>query len=332
MCTFRYFTKDDYQGVCVFRRRRTSEDGHRGFRLSSLGVLLAKSPRPRPWQHVASLKRLVSSMYAALDDRATLEPTDNDWDLAREFFEQRKVRQPHDDNNTSSSTPRNWETWATELQGSRSDCAPIIHLPHLLRILGPSSLTLYKHILGRRRVLVITLPPVEAACILCQVAADTCYEEQVSELVSIADSDGYDDDDQPRQLKGKSTAGVKVLGMVTLNDLDKLAFENKSGRGWIACTTDSIFLDKPSYYDLLIDLRNATPNTRPAFYIPKAVEHPSGRGISYRLSSVRFTWSDVRLVRTVSSRASIYSQPLFSVERARSRPAARLRRLRGLVL
>ncbi|KAM5541519.1 hypothetical protein V8D89_004709 [Ganoderma adspersum] len=290
-----YFTKDDYQGVCVFRRRRTSEDGHRGFRLSSLGILLANSPRPRPWQHVASLKRLVSSIYAALDDRDTLEPTEDDWDLARDFFEQRRVRQPQHDNGPSSSTSRNWEGWTTELQGSRSDCAPTIHLPHLLRILGPSSLTLYKHILGRRRILVITQPPVEAACILCQVAADTCYEEQVSELVSTADSDGYEDNDQPRRLKGKSTAGVKVLGMVTLNDMDKLAFESKSGRGWIACTTDSIFLDKPSYYDLLIDLRNATPNTRPAFYIPKLVEAPSGRSIGYRLSSVRFTWSDVRL-------------------------------------
>lgn len=309
MFALRYFTKDDYQGVCVFRRRRTSEDGHRGFRLSSLGVLLAKSPRPRPWRHVSSLKRLVSSIYAALDDRATLEPTDDDWDLAREFFEQRKVHQSQDCDGASSSS--SWEGWAAELQGSRSDCTPTIHLPHLLRILGPSSLTLYKHILGRRRVLVITLPPVEAACILCQVAADTCYEEQVSELVSTVDSDDYGDNDQPRRLKGKNASGVKVLGMVTLNDLDKLTFESKSGRGWIACTTDSIFLDKPSYYDLLIDLRNSTPNTRPAFYIPKPAEHPSGRGVSYRLSGVRFTWSDVRLVCPLSSRTSIRSQLYF---------------------
>ena len=247
-----------------------------------------------------------------------MEPTDDDWDLAREFFEQRKVRQSQDCEGGVSSTrnSRNWEGWATELQGSRSDCAPTIHLPHLLRILGPSSLTLYKHILGRRRVLVITLPPVEAACILCQVAADTCYEEQVSEPVSTVDLDGCGDNDQPRRLKGKSAAGVKVLGMVTLNDLDKLAFESKSDRGWIACTTDSIFLDKPSYYDLLIDLRNATPNTRPAFYIPKPIEHPSGRGITYRLSSVRFTWSDVRLVCPIFSRTSTHSRLLFPVDRA----------------
>ncbi|RPD53578.1 hypothetical protein L226DRAFT_509969 [Lentinus tigrinus ALCF2SS1-7] len=281
-----YFTKDDHQGVCVFRRRRTSEDGHRGFRLSSLGILLAKSPRARPWQHVAALKELVNTIYNSMEDRDTLEPLESDWDPARAFFEERKVR---DDG--SSST---WEGWGPELEGPRSDCAPTTHLPHLLRILGPSSLTLYKHILGRRRVLVITRPPVEAACILCQVAADTCYEEQVSELVSGYDSD-ESDDEPPRRLKGKSAAAVKVLGMVTLNDLDKLEFESKSGRGWIACTTDSIFLDKPSYYDLLIDLRSTTPNTRPAFYVPKPIEPPNGRGLSHRLSCVRFTWSDVRL-------------------------------------
>ncbi|KAI0357232.1 hypothetical protein OH77DRAFT_1435926 [Trametes cingulata] len=286
----RYFTKDDHQGVCVFRRRQTTEHGHRGFRLSSLGILLAKSPRPRPWRHVASLKALVGTIYSALEDRDALEPLDADWDPARAFFEERKIRRP------DLGGVGNWDGWSSELEGVHSDASPTVHLPHLLRILGPSSLTLYKHILGRRRVLIITLPPVEAACILCQVAADTCYEEQVSELVSTADGqDICGNGETARRLKGRSSAGVKVLGMVTLNDLDKLEFESKSGRGWIACTTDSIFLDKPSYYDLLIDLRSATPNTRPTFHISKPVVEPNSRGPSHRLSSVRFTWSDVRL-------------------------------------
>ncbi|KAH9896059.1 hypothetical protein C8Q73DRAFT_690678 [Cubamyces lactineus] len=283
-----YFTKDDHQGVCVFRRRQTSEHGHRGFRLSSLGILLAKSPRPRPWKHVAALKALVNTIYSALEDRDALEPLNEDWDPARAFFEERKIRRP--DLGGMSS----WQGWNAELEGIHSDTSPTVHLPHLLRILGPSSLTLYKHILGRRRVLIITLPPVEAACILCQVAADTCYQEQVSEQLPSDSQDGCDDP-TPHPLKGRSSAGVKVLGMVTLNDLDKLEFESKTGRGWIACTTDSIFLDKPSYYDLLIDLRSTTPNTRPSFHVSKPVEQTSGRSPSHRLSSVRFTWSDVRL-------------------------------------
>ncbi|KAH9938813.1 uncharacterized protein BXZ73DRAFT_89188 [Epithele typhae] len=284
-----YFTKDDYQGVCVFRRRRTPEDGHRGFRLSSLGILLSKSTRARPWAHVAALKTLVSSLYDSLEDRDTLEPMDSDWEPVRAFFDERRVAEPR--GGCSSS----WEGWASELDETRSDSAPTVHLPHLLRILGPSSLTLYKHILGRRRVLIVTIPPVEAACILCHVAADTCFQEQVSEAVSTYDDDSREDDDDIAPLKGKNAAGVKVLGMVTLNDLDKLDFESKSGRGWIACTTDAIFLDKPAYYDLLIDLRSATPNTRPTFYVPKAADQPSGRGPTYRLSTIRFTWSDVRL-------------------------------------
>ncbi|KAI8969537.1 hypothetical protein BD414DRAFT_503180 [Trametes punicea] len=285
-----YFTKDDHQGVCVFRRRKTTEHGHRGFRLSSLGILLAKSHRPRPWRHVAALKALVNTIYSALEDRDALDPLDEDWDPARAFFEERKIRRP----DLGGVDP--WSGWNAELDGTCSDISPTVHLPHLLRILGPSSLTLYKHVLGRRRVLIITLPPVEAACILCQIAADTCYQEQVSELVAAVNGhDGYEDSGAARRLKGRSSTGVKVLGMITLHDVDKLEFESKSGRGWIACTTDSIFLDKPAYYDLLIDLRSATPNTRPTFHVSKAVEQPNGKGTIYRLSSVRFTWSDVRL-------------------------------------
>ncbi|KAI0641636.1 hypothetical protein C8Q79DRAFT_988423 [Trametes meyenii] len=285
-----YFTKDEHQGVCVFRRRQTTERGHRGFRLSSLGILLARSSRPRPWKHVTGLKTLVNTIYLSLEDRDALEPLEGDWNPARAFFEERKVRQ------VDLSGAGSWLGWNSELESTLSNSSPAVHLPHILRILGPSSLTLYKHILGRRRVLIITLPPVEAACILCQVAADTCYQEQVSELVSAADGqNGTETSDPPRWLKGRTSAGVKVLGMVTLNDLDKLELESKSGRGWIACTTDAIFLDKPAYYDLLIDLRPATPNTRPTFYLPKVVEQPNTRNPSYRLSTVRFTWSDVRL-------------------------------------
>ncbi|OJT13250.1 hypothetical protein TRAPUB_10185 [Trametes pubescens] len=253
---------------------------------------ISRESLPRiPWKHVATLKSLVDTIYSSLEDRDALDILDADWDPARAFFEERKVRR------ADLGGVGNWQGWNSELEGAQLDVSPTVHLPHLLRILGPSSLTLYKHILGRRRVLIITLPPVEAACMLCQVAADTCYEEQVSEPVSASSSqNGYVGDDASPRVKSRSSAGIKVLGMVTLNDLDKLEFESKSGRGWIACTTDSIYLDKPSCYDLLIDLRSATPNTRPTFHISKLVEPPSGRGPSYRLSSVRFTWSDVRLV------------------------------------
>ncbi|OCH89520.1 hypothetical protein OBBRIDRAFT_888367 [Obba rivulosa] len=281
-----YFTKGEHAGVCIFHRRRTTEDGHRGFRLSSLGILLAKSSRPRPWRHVAALKDVISTIYTSLKDRAGLDPMHEDWEPARAFFEERRVR--HADLGVAGE----WSGWSGELDGDERASSPTVHLPHLLRILGPSSLTLYKHVLGRRRILIYTLPPVEAACVLCQVAADVCWEAQRGGL----DVDGGDEDEEdPPRLTGKSAQGMRVLGMVTLNDLERLEDESEKGRGWIACTTDAIFLEKPTYYDLLIDLRTATPNTRPTFYVSKPVEQLSPRGLSHRLSVVRFTWSDVKL-------------------------------------
>ncbi|KAH8979264.1 hypothetical protein EDB92DRAFT_394037 [Lactarius akahatsu] len=41
--------------------------------------------------------------------------------------------------------------------------SPTLYLPHLLRVLGPSSLTLYEHVPGRRRILIYTHLPVKAA-------------------------------------------------------------------------------------------------------------------------------------------------------------------------
>lgn len=278
-----YFTKDGQHGVCIFRRRKTTEQGHRGFRLTSLGILLAKSRRPRPWRHVAALKELTSAIYSRLESSGQLQPTGSDWDPAEAFFEARKIRRP------DLGGAGDWNGWGEEFGiekvGSTALNVPTLHLPHLLRIIGPSSLTLFKYILGRQRILIYTLPPVEAACILCQAAADMCYEAQ-------ATADGS-------RINGRSKDPISVLGMVTLTDLDRLHVETQTGRGWIACTTDAIFLEKPSHYDLLIDLTTSTPNkaTRPTFYASKSISPSpaSPKASTHRLSTIRFAWSDVKL-------------------------------------
>ena len=151
---------------------------------------------------------------------------------------------------------------------------------------------------------IITLPLVDAACILCLVAADTCFQEQVVDAAGSYNANSSKDGDVPQATRGKSASGIKVLGMITLNDFDKLEFESKSGRGYIACTTDAIFLDKPLYYDLVIDLRFATTNTRPAFFVSRPVELPSRCGPSFRLSSICFTWRDGHLVSASCLRLS----------------------------
>jgi hypothetical protein len=120
-----YFSKGAHRGVCVFRRRATAEDGHRGFRLSSLGILLAPSARPRPWRHVASLRSLVSEIYDALEERGVLHPTDAEWDPARAWFEARKVRR------ADLGGAGDWNGWSAELDEVRPSAAPARASAHL---------------------------------------------------------------------------------------------------------------------------------------------------------------------------------------------------------
>ena len=93
-----------------------------------------------------------------------------------------------------------------------------------------------------------------------------------------------------------------MLGMVTLTDIDRLRAESTMGRGFIACTTDAIFMDKKDMYDLFIDLTTSTPNksSRPTLYSTKFVpaEGPSAPKY-YKFSSIRFSWSDIKLVSTI---------------------------------
>lgn len=96
-------------------------------------------------------------------------------------------------------------------------------------------------------------------------------------------------------------------------------------------TTDAIFLEKPSYYDLLIDLTTSTPNkaTRPTFYSSKPLPSQPGntRAPTHRLSTTRFAWSDVKLVSSfISPKLTLTKQPYFGhllVERARPYPSTR---------
>lgn len=67
-------------------------------------------------------------------------------------------------------------------------------------------------------------------------------------------------------------------------------------------------MEKPSFYDLLIDLTTSTPKaTRPTFYSSKPVVSQAGssRGPTHTLSTIRFAWSDVRLASVLSAFAFI---------------------------
>ncbi|EJD40821.1 hypothetical protein AURDEDRAFT_115694 [Auricularia subglabra TFB-10046 SS5] len=263
-----YLSRDGYRGVCVFTRRKSDEEGARGFRLESLGLMVANSPRSFPWRHLPALKEIA---------REVAERGEGwDWAPLQAWYETRKLR-PEVGLSTETLT---WEEELTRYPASH----PALHLPHLLRILGPSSLTLYKHVLARRRVLIYAQPPVEPACILAYIASDVCF--------------GSRNRDSTSRGHAYLSQSPGVLGMVTLNDLETLQSESWAGTGWIACTTDAIFMEKPYLYDLLIDMSTANwvTQSRPTMYLSRY--NPAAAGTkkpTHRLSPVRFTWSDVRL-------------------------------------
>lgn len=105
----RYFSKGSHHGVCIYRRRPTTELGLRGFHLSSLGILLGKSARPRPWRHVSALKELSITLYSRFDAAGALGPMENEWEPAIAFFNERKVKR------ADLGGAGDWNGWSYEM-------------------------------------------------------------------------------------------------------------------------------------------------------------------------------------------------------------------------
>ncbi|KAH8996047.1 hypothetical protein EDB92DRAFT_118800 [Lactarius akahatsu] len=59
--------------------------------------------------------------------------------------------------------------------------------------------------------------------------------------------------------------------------------ESRTGRGWIACTTDAVLLEKPQYYDLVIDLTSYASAECRAPGLQLAIKEPYARRPTYRL-------------------------------------------------
>ncbi|KAH9164682.1 hypothetical protein EDB89DRAFT_2077821 [Lactarius sanguifluus] len=97
-----YLTKDGLRDMYIFTQRQTSEKGQRGFHLSSLGILLARSFCPRPWHHVPALKALGNSSQDV-------------WEPVRRFFGLRKARL--EDLGGAGA----WHRWSEELEFDMDD-------------------------------------------------------------------------------------------------------------------------------------------------------------------------------------------------------------------
>ncbi|KAH9023767.1 hypothetical protein EDB85DRAFT_2277774 [Lactarius pseudohatsudake] len=211
-------------GRMRFYRRQTSEQGQRGFRLSSLGILLACSLRPRPWRHVPALKALMRDLHSD-----SVAQGDSSQDVWRRFLELREARL--EDLGGAGA----WHRWSEELEVDTDDggaqdgsdgstrfpddapsppsaCAMAL-LTHAIQVAADT------HIHGA----------VEATSFLCQVVADMCIEDQTTPAT-----------------QGEPNAAPQLKDRPRLD----------------SCTTDAIFLEKPQYYDLIIESTSYAPTER----------------------------------------------------------------------
>lgn len=186
-----------------------------------------QSAYPRPWRHVPTLKTI------------------NDKDALENYFNLH--RKPTADGSNSDSLPSSplafdWEAEILSSSSRTSSAAsssshPLIHLPHLLRIVGPSFLTIYKHLLSRRRILFLTTAPVEAACLLTKACVDVAFPDVVMGNASENGSGSATEDEAGLERDDKRLA---VLGSVGLMDIDRLKAESQKGLGWIACKLEIV--------------------------------------------------------------------------------------------
>lgn len=256
-----YFTHLDpslpsstFHGVSIFTRIPTPEKAYRGFRLEALGLLLRPLSTPRPWRHVAGLRTLAEQLYSTSlsslpsgqEHGKTMEQGPEE---ARMWFEERcgsgLVRGGEAAAENKIPGVHNWEddleAWLDDIVSHDSalpsdtpPTSPLHAIPFILHTLGPSALTVFRFLLARRRVLVLTRPRVEGVGLTCWA------------LGCLASLCG----------QSRKAASIEVKGVVTLHDIDMLG--SRSANGWIAYTTDTIFVDKTECFDLLVDLREVT--------------------------------------------------------------------------
>ncbi|KAF9026617.1 hypothetical protein BDZ89DRAFT_1161175 [Hymenopellis radicata] len=260
-----YFTLPAaHSGLAVFRRRATNAPGHRGSRLGALGIITR-----RPTHGWKKLEKLYMEMLG--EEGGDKQLGEAEWALAQRWFDE--------------------QGGTVEEEEAEH---PAQHLPHVLRTVGPAFVTLAKHVVGGRRVLVYssmskatstpssssssppTATPIHAACTLCHL------------------------------LGAASPAPAHVLGCVGLMDFSRLV--SPSSASWIACTTDAIFLEKPQCYDILFDV------SEQRMYTPSLIRSAGGEGGveeeeeegeerragKWKLSGARWAWSDVRVFNSLA--------------------------------
>ncbi|WVQ85234.1 hypothetical protein IAT38_007399 [Cryptococcus sp. DSM 104549] len=252
------FTHHDLPGAGVFRSRK-SDEGSRGRRMGTLGVVLAPFSDPSDLFPLHApladlfdqLEALESSPFAA----STSDAPSAAITLLAKVWHQHRADSVDNKVDGAVSVKKEEGGRMERLIGGRGSVPaehPIAYMPSLLSILGPSIIPVYKAALSGQRILLYSTPP------LLPLAAFAWCIWAMSQPPTAAH-------DAERSI---------WLGNVGLMDLTEL--KAREG-GWIATTSDVIYRSHPTSYDLFIDL-SSIPHSTPA-------PAPSGHALDQTFSA-----------------------------------------------
>ncbi|WVF70901.1 hypothetical protein IAT40_005696 [Kwoniella sp. CBS 6097] len=292
------FTHHDLPGAGEFRSR-LSDEGSRGRRMGTLGVVLAAPSTPAD---LFPLRQPLSNLFDQLEslESSPFAPSSSSSpssavSLLAEIWHEYRADAPV----VKEKVGRRRVTGKEEVRGVRalvdgrrkgttSPEHPIAYMPSLLGILGPSIVPIYKAILSGQRIILYSTPP-----LLPLAAFAWCIWAMSLAPPTAADAEPS-----------------KWLGNVGLMDLSEM---KKRKGGWIATTSDAIYKSHHDAYDIFIDLSSiplssSTPSSNDPEHphtenstisSPTPIIHSTYHQPKSQLANITYAFSDLPLYRSL---------------------------------
>ncbi|KIW04889.1 uncharacterized protein PV09_04064 [Verruconis gallopava] len=261
-----YFVHERWAGVSAFRNAE-AEQGERGARFIAVGALvrLGDGRLGRAWEHAGPLTDLAARLVA---DTGEVRPLEEYWDAHRASGDGDGEVSKEPDSPFTVARRRNRALSSVTLgasgvlQQTLPEHHPAYSILGFLDTFGPLAFALHRMALLRRRILIVTPPPVKAPCE---------YVYDLSILSSLPHSLSYTPPSEAlTRLRPLFNLGIHDIPYLTTlskplsNGSSSDAHSEPGYNGFIACTTDEILAMKPELYDVLVELPRPSRSLRTA--------------------------------------------------------------------
>lgn len=236
-----YFIHDHQAGISAFAQGEADEQ-HRHATFVAVGALvpLSYGRLGRSWLHAQELRSLAQDLAGNVNDTRALEL----------FW--KKYKRDEGSIPSSPASKRDSVSFGIKrkrglsidtMHGLKLDAAgvknhPALYMPHFLDSFGPLIFPLYRAALLRKRILLLSQPPVQHNCSVVYIlSVVSSIPQPVSEVLQ---------PDAEHLIRPHPLFSVGIPDIPTLSAPDRKS-------GWIATTTDDILGEKHQLWDLIVE-------------------------------------------------------------------------------